>query len=207
MEERMEGKQALGYMTDSKGRMVPEDMVTEIDKVRDELVREVVSRAADVRAALRQFKRSALADIKAFIELSAEKYGVAMGGKKGNITLTTYDGEYKILIAVNDNIYFDERLQVAKALIDECIREWSTGARSEIKALVEDAFYVDKQGKINTQRILGLRRLAIEHGKWRKAMEAIGESIQVAGTKEYLRIYKRGEEGDYQQLSLDVAAL
>ena len=57
---------------------------------------------------------------------------------------------------------------MAKALVDECIQDWSAGSRDEIKVLVNDSFYVDKTDKINTQRILGLRRLNIEDEKCRQ---------------------------------------
>jgi hypothetical protein len=120
--------------------------------------------------------------------------GTARGayrGKRGNVTLTTYDGRYKLCVAVNDTIQFNEKLQVAKTLIDNCIRRWADGSRSEIKLLVEDAFYVDKQGNINKNRILGMRRLAIEDAEWQEAMKAITDSIQITSTKTYIRFYER----------------
>ena len=80
-------------------------------------------------------------------------------------------------------------------------------ARKEIKLLVNDAFQVDKAGKISTARVLGLRRLDIHDSDWKKAMEAITESIQVTGTKQYLRVYERDAKGEYQMIPLDVAAL
>lgn len=192
-------------MADGQGKLVPEEMVSDVDKLRDQTVKVIVARAEEERERLAAFKEDVMDEISSFIELSAERFGVKIGGKKGNVTLTTYDGAYRVLVAVNDHIFFDERLQVAKELIDECIREWSEGARSEIRALVEDAFYVDKQGKINTNRILGLRRLAITHPKWQRAMEAITESIQVSGSKEYIRVYKRDEKGVYDMIPLDVS--
>lgn len=195
------------YMNDSQGRMVPVDMVNEIDRLRDSVVRETITRVIAMQAELAECKQRIMEDLKSFIELSYDRFGVKVGGKKGNVTMTSYDGVYKVMIAINENIYFDERLQVAKELIDECIKEWSEGTRSEIQVLVNDAFYVDKQGKINTNRILGLRRLAIEHPKWQRAMEAITESIQVSGSKEYVRFYKRNKDDGYDQISLDLASL
>ncbi|MCF7952417.1 MAG: DUF3164 family protein [Spirochaetaceae bacterium] len=194
-----------GYMIDSQGRLIPEEMVNEIDKLRDQTVRSIAEKAAAERERLAAFRREVMDEIRTFVGLSAERFGVQYGGKKGNVTLSTYDGRYKVLVAVNEHIYFDERLQVAKELIDECIKEWSEGARIEIQALVNDAFYVDKQGKINSNRILGLRRMAIEHPKWQRAMEAITESIQVSGSKEYIRVYERNDEGGYDQIALDVS--
>jgi hypothetical protein len=73
--------------------------------------------------------------------------------------------------------------------------------------LVNDAFQVDKAGKINTARVLGLRRLEIHDPDWQKAMQAITESLQVTGTKQYLRFYERDANGEYQQIPLNVAVL
>lgn len=196
-----------GYMKDPQGRLVPVSMVTEIDKTRNDLVLEIVDQAQDLSNILSAFKADAMANIAAFVELSAEKYGIKLGGTKGNVQLMSFDGEYKIQRAVSENISFDERLQVAKELIDQCIHEWSQGSTDQIKALVNDAFYVDKQGKLNTNRILGLRRLNITDEKWKQAMDAISESIQVAGSKSYMRIYKRQKDGSYKQVNLDMAAL
>jgi len=195
------------FMTDSQGRQVPLNMVKDVDKQRDATVRRIADEAVKMKAVLTEFKNKIREDIMSFVELSAASYGVKWGGKKGNVTLTTYDGQYKLIVAMNDNICFDERLQVAKELIGKCLERWSAGSRPEIRLLVNDAFQVDKQGKISTSRVLGLRRLDIQDKDWQKAMTAITESLQVTGTKQYLRIYERDASGEYQIIPLDVAAL
>lgn len=187
--------------------MVPVEMVKEIDLERDALVKEIVEQARKAAEVLKSFKQQAMGDVGAFVELSAEKYGAKLGGNKGNVTLTSYDGRYKIQRAIAEHVYFDERLQAAKALIDECIHAWSVDSRPEIKVLIDDAFQVDKQGNINTNRILSLRRLPIKDEKWGKAMEAIGDALQVGGSKAYLRIYERQADGSYKQINLDMAAI
>jgi hypothetical protein len=195
------------FMTNSQGHQVPEDMVKEIDKQRDQAVRKIAARAMEMKKILVDFKTEIRDEIYKFVELSAKQYGVKWGGKKGNICLATYDGQYRLIIAMNDNIAFDERLQVARELIGKCIEKWSDGVRSEIRVLVNDAFQVDKSGKISTARVLGLRRLDIQDKDWQKAMTAISESVQITGTKQYLRIYERDANGEYQIIPLDVAAL
>ena len=195
------------FMTDSQGRQVPVEMVNEIDKLRDQTVRGIADEALKMKKVLADFKNRIRDDIYSFVELSANQYGKSWGGKKGNITLTTYDGQYRLVVAMNDQLVFDERLQVARELIGDCIEKWSEGSRNEIRLLVQDAFQVDKSGKINTARVLGLRRLDIHDPDWQKAMSAITDSIQVSGSKQYLRFYERNEQGEYEQIPLDVAAL
>jgi hypothetical protein len=197
-----------GYWQDANGRLIPEDMIKDIDKARHELVMEIVAKAKEQHLLLVAFKASTFADISAFVELSAEKYNAKVGGNKGNITLMSFDGKYKLVRQMQDNLAFDERLQAAKALIDACIKDWTQGSRSEIKALIDNAFQVDKEGKISTGRVLGLRRLDIQDPQWQSAMQAISDSVQVLGSKPYIRIYERvGDSDNYQPISLDLASI
>ncbi|MEE9357347.1 DUF3164 family protein [Candidatus Vondammii sp. HM_W22] len=197
-----------GYRLNAQGHLVPEEVIAEIDRDRDALVAEIFQAANQLRTSMTAFKAQAMGDVSAFIELAGEKYGAKIGGQKGNISLTSYDGSKKVMIAVGETIAFNESLQIAKALIDECIHEWTADSGTELKALVEHAFQTDKEGEINTGRILGLTRLAIEHDKWKQAMQAIKESLMVVATKTYIRLYTRpSRDRKFQQLSLDIASL
>ena len=203
MKVMIEGKE---YWRDAKGNLTPAELVKEIDKARDALVHEWVERGRDLSKAISHFKEGIFGDVQAFIELSAEKYGAKVGGNKGNVTLFSYDGKYKIQRAINESLQFDERIQAAKVLIDECLNEWSEGSRPELKALIERAFNVDKEGNLNTSRILGLRRVDIQDPRWQNAMQAISESVQVVSSKAYVRLYERvGESDQYVPIALDVA--
>ena len=203
MKVMIEGKE---YWRDAKGNLTPAELVKEIDKARDALVHEWVERGRDLSKAISHFKEGIFGDVQAFIELSAEKYCAKLGGNKGNVTLFSYDGKYKIQRAINESLQFDERIQAAKVLIDECLNEWSEGSRPELKALIERAFNVDKEGNLNTSRILGLRRVEIQDSRWQNAMQAISESVQVVSSKAYVRLYERvGETDQYVPIALDVA--
>ena len=194
------------YMTNAEGHLVPIDKVKPEDRLEDDLVCELYAEALSLNAELAAFKQKSFENVNGFVTLLDEKYGVTKGGKKGNLTLTSYDGLTRIQISVADNLQFGPQLQVAKSLIDECINEWSDGANNNIRALVDHAFRVDKSGRINVQSILGLRRLNISDEKWLKAMEAITESIRVTSSKQYVRIYRRpSPEADWENVNLDIA--
>ena len=196
-----------GYMEDAKGNLIPEAKVKEVDKLRDELARGVVRGAKDLQTSMKAFRAATLGDIQAFVQLSAEKYGAKRGGQKGNISLLSFDGRYKVQVQISEHLAFDERLQAAKALIDECLTEWTQGSPEEIKAIINQAFAVDKEGRVNTGAILGLRRLDIQDPRWREAMEAIADSLQVVGSKKLLRVYERQDDGSYGPIALDLAVL
>ena len=195
-----------GFMKNAHGGYDPVSAIKPIDLARDDLVKDIVAKSEDMSRAIAAMKKGFFNDVRAFLDLSAEKYDVKLGGKKGNLTLVSYDGSYKVLVAVNESIQFDERLLAAKELIDECIKEWSKDSREELRALVNDAFYVGKSGKLNSNRILGLRRLNITDEKWKRAMDAISDSVQVIGSKEYIRIDRRNSAGDYDLVNLDLAS-
>ncbi|WP_036769227.1 DUF3164 family protein [Photorhabdus australis] len=196
------------YWVDVKGVLTPVSIIKAIDLERDNLVGEIVEQAITVNSALAELKLRAFADIQAFVDLSAEKYGATKGGKKGNVTLYSYDGRFKIQRAMQDRIAFDERLQAAKSLIDACLVDWTEGARPEIHALINQAFSTDKEGDINTGRVLALRRLDIDDERWNKAMVAIGEALQVIGSKSYIRVYERvGDTDQYKPIPLDIAGV
>ncbi|WP_312929130.1 DUF3164 family protein [Stutzerimonas nitrititolerans] len=197
-----------GYRQDAQGRLVHESMVKPIDQERDRLVGDLVKNAIYLNGLMANFKATAFGDVRAFIEMSFEEYGARVGGKKGNVTLLSFDGRYKLQIAVQDSISFDERLQAARSLIDECLAEWTEGARPEVVTLVNDAFRTDTKGEIRTARVLALRRLEIADERWQRAMKAIGEACQVTSSKEYLRIYERiGDSDQYRPISLDIAVI
>lgn len=196
------------FRRNAKGHLVPVEQIKDIDRLRDDLVQEVIGKVMALQEEMRRVKAEISTEVEAFLELSAREYDTNYGGKKGNVTLSSFDGQYRIVRAVADHLAFDERLQVAKELIDQCIHEWTAGSSSEVQALVEHAFQTDSAGKISTARVLGLRSLNIKNEKWQQAMQAIMDSIQVTGSKSYLRFYERqGEDGAYRQISLDVAAL
>ncbi len=194
-------------MRDGAGNLIALENIRPIDIARDELVKELVAEARDLNARMKTFKDRMMGDIAAFIQMSAERYEVKVGGKKGNVTLDSFDGRFLIQRQISEHITFDEGLQAAKALIDECLRDWSKDTGPELRTLVDYAFRVDKEGKLNTGAILGLRRHQFDDERWQRAMTAISDSVKVTGTRAYVRVYERDDKDTYQPISLDIAAL
>ena len=96
------------YRQDAKGNLVPLANIKEIDLLRDELVMEIVGKAQTVQQQMAAFKADSMADIAAFVQLSADRYDVALGGKKGNVTLHSFDGSYRVNLSMQDTLVFDE---------------------------------------------------------------------------------------------------
>ena len=195
-----------GYMKNASGHLVPIAQVREQDRLRDQVAQDLFREAQDLSARLKAFKSKALGDIADLVAIAGEKYGINMGGKKGNVTVNSYDGAIRIQRAHADQIAFTEELEVAKELINGCIDRWSEGANPHIRVLVDRAFRTDTKGQIKTAAVLELLRLEINDDEWQRAMEAIKDSIQSTGTAVYIRVYQRvGDTDRYDQVVLDVA--
>lgn len=197
-----------GFMRDAKGNMVALANVKDEDKLEDELVDRLCQSAENLHQVMSNFKEVALSEAMALRDLVAERYDVKIGGKKGNMTLRTFDGRYELQVAVADRLVFGPELQAAKELIDDCLTRWSEGSNENLHALVNDAFNVGKENQIDTKRVLSLRRLKMDDVIWDKAMEAISDAVRVASSKTYLRFYKIDQEtGVRTPISLDLAAI
>lgn len=197
-----------GYRKDARGNLINEATIKPIDLARDELVQEIINKARIVSEQLQALKAGIYGDIEAFVDMSAEQYGVTLGGKKGNLQLLSFDGRYKVLRANADNIVFDERLHAAKELIDQCLRDWSQNAHPGLMMMVNDAFRADRNGELRTARVLALRRHNIDDPRWNRAMDAISDALQVVGSKSYIRVYERiADTEQYRLIPLDIAGV
>lgn len=197
-----------GYLLNAAGHLVPESQVRDHDKLRDQITFDLAETAERLNAELSQFKEKALKDIADLVSLSAERYNVAIGGKKGNVTLMTFDGRYKVTRSYSERITFTEELEAAKELLDRCIIRWSEGTNSHIRVLVNRAFRTNGQGHIRTAAVLDLLRVDIDDPEWKQAMEALKDSVMTVGSAVYVRIYRRILDTDqYEAIPLDLAAV
>ncbi|MDB5658341.1 MAG: hypothetical protein JWS10_956 [Cypionkella sp.] len=203
------GRTYLGdveYMPDAKGAMVPVSLIKPQHLLEDGLVRKVMGHAIALSEQVSRFKEHTFDDLGSFEALLAQEYESTVGGAKGNKTLTTHDGLFKVSVQVADNIVFGPELQIAKGLVDECLNEWAQGARDEIRAIVTRAFNTDKAGQINRSEIFMLLRLEITDPRWMRGMKAIRDAMRVEGSKTYVRCHRRTSiDGAWQAVTIDLA--
>lgn len=196
-----------GWRMNTLGHLVPEDKIPELDKLRDEMVIDLIGKAREMAAKMDEFKRAALAQIESFVEVAAQEHGVKFGGTKGNLSFVSYDGRFKILRAIDEHITFTEAMSLAREEIFECIRSWTEGANGNLVELVSRAFEPDKDGHLSASKILALRSYKIDDPKWQHAMDLIGEAVRVQCTVHYLRFYVRDGKDKWRQIALDGSRL
>ena len=198
-----------GYRTDPKGRLTPERLVLPQDALEDQTARRILAFGCDLADQISRFRQHSFADVAALLEILANKYGGGGGrrpGRRGNYSITSYDGRLKVTIQMQDQLGFGPELQAARTIIDGCLDEWAAGAGDEIRAIVQHAFQPDKSGQVSREAVLRLRRLDIDDDRWRMARQAIDDSIRVTGSKVYLRLYLRGwQGGTWKAVPIDIA--
>lgn len=193
-----------GYMENGLGHLVPVANVAELDKLRDETVRRMVDAAEAVGRMVARFRAQASADVAAFCELSAQEFGAEIGGEKGNVTMTSYDGSMKVVRARADEITFTEAVRVTRELCFRCIEKWSEGVNANLATVVRKSFETDRNGHLSAAKILSLRSYEIrDDPDWDAAMRALDGAIQVIGSRQYVRFYRRGPDGKYAQVGVD----
>ena len=197
------GKQ---YMEDAKGSLTPVELIKPADKLQDETVRKIIGFASDLSDRIARFRGHSFTDLGELEALLAQEYELTKGGAKGNKTFMSFDGLMKVQVQVSDFVEFGPELQIAKALIDECLNEWSSEARPEIRAIVTRAFNTDREGQINKSELFMLMRLDIEDERWLKAVKAIRDAMRVVCSKQYVRFYQRTKQTDkWQAITIDLA--
>lgn len=194
------------YMTDAKGALMPVELIKPQHKLEDETVRKIMGFALALSGQVARFKGHTFADLGSFDAILEQEYGATKGGPKGNRTYQSFDGLMKVEVRVNDLMDFGPELQIGKTLLDECLRDWASESRPEIRALITKTFNTDKEGQVNRALLFTLLSLEVEDERWNRAMEAIRAAVRIVGSKTYYRILQRSSiDAPFEVVTIDLA--
>lgn len=203
-EKEIDGKV---YCVNAAGNLVPKDQVRAFDQLRDQTVVAICERIKTLQREMSEAKRQCMEDIDAFLELSAERYGVKLGGVVGNLSLTSYDGSQRVVRSIAKTLVFDEGINAAKQLIDEFLADKvASSGDKDLTSLISSAFRL-RQGRLDVRRMMELRTYDISDPRWVKAMDIINQSLQVSSTKPLLQVQERMPEGGYVSLVLNFSTM
>lgn len=195
---------------DEAGTKIPYNRINPYERKAESKLAQIAKAAVNVNERLSNFK----ADLqKAASELYAafiaQNGGKAPGRGKGNLTFYNFDRSIKVEMSVNESISFDENtIQLAHDKLNELLEDGLEEAKDFVKPLVMDAFSTAK-GKLDTKRVLGLRRYAdkISDPRYAEAMSFIDQAIRKPSSKEYFRVWIRGNNGEYHDVQLNFSAI
>jgi hypothetical protein len=185
------------HLTDDKERYCPLRTLSAVEIARDAFVNSTVDRAEFIVRLMACFKEDTHLDIDAFIQKAADDYEIEMGGAKGNLTLFNFDGTAKVCLRFSNKFVFNEKLQIAKQLLDKVIaEEKEKGTLSDVVVvMINEAFAFDTEKSVNYYRLIKLtKHEGIKNENWQKAMAAIKECTDVIGKTAYLQFYRRDKD-------------
>lgn len=196
------------YWSDFKENLTAVENILDEDKARDKVVEACCSRAVKLNKQLVEAKKKIVRRVTEYLASVAEKYGTNW---KGNTIIVNFGQYYRVIVKVQNFISFDEKLNVAKSKIMECLDEWSSDSNPALIALVDKAFETDRKGKINREFIFKLTRMKMEpktcKEKWEEAMQLLRDSMFVESSKDYYTFQYRGDDDKWETIVLDFAAL
>jgi hypothetical protein len=203
-------KPADGCWIDESGKEIPFSRVKMSERLNERKLATIARQAMALNDRLKAFKNDVFAQTQemysAFI---AENGGKAPGKGKGGITLYNFNRTIKAEVSVSERIDFDENtINLAKAKLDELLKDGLSTAAEWIKPMVMDAF-TTSGGKLDAKNVLGLRRYAdrITDPRYTEAMVLIDKAIRKPESKEYFRVWVKDNSGEYQDLQLNFSSI
>ena len=188
-------------LIDDAGLECPVKYIDKKVLTRHNVVEKVLKKVEKAQQELVSLKKDLFKEVKGYLDQVASEYGEDW---KGNAKLLNFNKTKEVEMSICRCIAFDERLNIAKAKIDDCLKRWSGTASDELKILVLRAFNVDKKGNVDVRQILGLKQFRFEDPVWQEAMQIIDESITTTNSKEYMSFSVRDNpRGQFKNISLN----
>ena len=196
-------------MTDAQGQDVPVAYVKPYDRERDRVALRILKRWVVEHDRLAILKADTLADIAKLQAFGRDKCEVKIGGDKGNVQFSSFDGLTRVRLDARTMVEFDDRFNQAQKLILEYADDLAgaTGER-DIVTIIRAALTPSAGGMLARSRVIGLLRLNIKAEKWLKAMDMLRDCQFVKSGKTYIYVESRSSiNDDWEMIPLDVAAI
>jgi hypothetical protein len=198
-----------GYREDSQARLVPEATIPDHVLLRDDLVVELVEQAEEAAEGLARLKASLLQRISEHVAIVATQYDADITGRTGDVRLESFDGRMKVERVTSQRTTIGEQIHAAEALVREFLAQESVSASDAMRAIADRTFRKNpKSGELNIARLVDFAAVYIDDPLWKRAQQAIRDSIQAAGTATYFRAYVRDEpDQPWRQVLLDFSSI
>ncbi|MFT8423659.1 MAG: DUF3164 family protein [Gluconacetobacter sp.] len=192
-------------LTNPDGREIPVGSIRPEIVLQHELAVEIAADFQALAAHNLAVKAAIFEKMRAYQDLMFQEYGVRVGGKFNGLSIHDFGDLIEIKADMRRYQQLTPSIVAAQALINDILDDLTDGASDDLRALVMQAFEKDeKTGKPNVQRILGLRRLNLNHPAWSDAVRALNDSVAPAGSKMAVVCRIRPEAGRaHEQVVVD----
>lgn len=177
------------------------------ETLRDEAISNMVAFAKNLHEQMTGFKNSSFEMIETLYKMLQEHSDRHASGK-GNVTLDTADGQFRVVYKRSDNTRFDERATQAEAhILDFVANRWGNKDDADskfIKRMLER-----KNGKLDKNKVLDMisMRDNYDDPHWQKGIDLLQESIVPDTTRFYAEYYYRSEDNEWIPIVLNFSKL
>ena len=198
-----------GYRVNRHGDLIREANISPKELDMDAVVDKIHDFGRALSAQMYRFREYTMQDIAEYLQRVSADYGAAKpGGKKGNVSLTSFDGTRKVQLAIAETVEVGPEIVAAQTIIEECIDDWSKHSSIKLRALIDAAFRTDSAGNLSVAQLLTLRRVHIDDPRWGRVQAAITDALRPVGKAEYVRLHERETPYDrWQQVPLHLATV
>jgi hypothetical protein len=173
---------------------------------RDKFITETVNKLEAFRTMLKEFKEETFISGKTLHEQMFDIFG-REHKELQSFHLETENGQYKLQFERRPIFKFDETAQVGIDLIKEILDKEYKGEKS-YKHL-QDILTKNSQGDYDERLVAKLRKREseIEDRRFPEALNILSAAQYISGTALYVRGYKRNDNKQWEELSIQFSSL
>jgi len=175
------------------------------EQQRETTIQSLMGQALEINDIMQGFKNEAFAELRFLSEFISET--TTKEDWKGNFTIKSRDGKFKIEYSRQVLGDFDERSNEAVNLISEFVSEryqQDAPTRKLVVSLLER-----KNGQLDIKMVQKLYAMENEFSdeKWLKGLQLLKDSWQSGDSKEYVRFWQKDSANGWKAIKLDFASL
>lgn len=194
---------------DESGQDIPVNRLRRSEKLREQMAFKIANNASKLSKLLAEQKDLMKEATQAVVLAIIEENDGKKRDTKGNVTWYNFDGTIKVEANIQDRIEFDTTLlDQCKGKLDQLLNENLTSKDVFIKDIVMSAFETSR-GSLDTKKVLSLKKHSsrIKHPLYQEAMDLLDKSIRRPDSRTYYRVWRKDENGQYQNIDLNFSSI
>lgn len=181
----------------------------EYENNRELLIKSSMTIAQRIHDDMKSFKQDLFKGVENFYDLMKE-YGDVKKMNKGNFSIKSHDGQFKLEVSKNITFAFDERGDQAETLVKEFLQDKIKKNDKVAYELITSLLERDKKsGKFDPRNIhkLYAYETKFQDERFQKAMRLFKEAYTEQKTCQYVRFFQMNDNGKYEAIGLNFSSI
>jgi hypothetical protein len=177
------------------------------NKTKFEMVNTILLNARMIETALQTFHEKTKGELETFRQMMNE-YGELKGNSKGGYSVLNEEGTARVRYKFRSLGEYDERSHTAIELISGFFERQLKPADPKMYQLMMKSLQ-RKEGKLEQSRVAELLVFEAQYDDpdWKRGCELLKESYVVTGTKYYIEVEEKDENGAWRTLQLNLSSI